>query len=127
MAERPERRRVVRLSVPWHLSGPGGESQEGRLIDLSPEGVRIEHVEPVRDWSLCVLDLPPALGGVRLMGEVVWSRVCGRKQVAEGKWRVCYRSGLAFRGLTDAQRTALARALESLRGAGDRPEGEPSS
>jgi hypothetical protein len=126
MAVRPERRRVVRLSVPWHLSGPGAERQEVRLIDLSPEGVRIEHFEPVRDWSLCVLDLPPALGGARLMGEVVWSRMGGRKQVTEGQWRVYYRSGLAFRGLTDAQRTALARALETLRAAREAPEGEPS-
>ena len=122
----PERRRGVRITVPWHLGAPGSEIRDVRLVDLSPEGARNEHFEPLRDWSLCAIDLPRALGGARLMAGVVWSRVCGRKQDGEGEWRVYYRSGLAFRGLTSAQQTALTAALEIVETARDTLDSEPS-
>jgi hypothetical protein len=108
---------VARLSLPAELSGPGLEEEQVRLLDLSPAGARIEHCRPLPNWALCFLFLPPALGGVRLQGEAVWSRMVGQKQVAEGKRLVYYQSGVAFRWLTAAQRTALTAALQLLRAA----------
>ena len=87
------------------------------LLDLSPEGARIEHIRPLADWNLCFLDLPWALGGVRLQGKVVWSQEGESKPAADGKRLVHYQSGLTFRLLTPEQRAGLTAALEILRAA----------
>jgi len=117
MTKRPERRQVARLTVPVQFSGPGREAHEVRLVDLSPKGARIEHFRPLPNWTLCILVLPPALGGIRLQGEAVWSRAVGRKQVAEGERLVYYQSGVTFKWLTAAQQTALTAALQILQAA----------
>ena len=67
----PERRNVARVMVPWHLQGRVLASQEVRILDLSPAGIRIQHVEPLRPGASCVLDVPPPLGALRLTGRVV--------------------------------------------------------
>jgi len=121
MATRPERRRVARLPIPSRFSGPGLEEQPVRLLDLSREGARIEHVRPVPDWNLCVLTLPPALGGIRLQGEVVWSRVMGPKLGPKGAPQIYHQSGLTFILLTPAQQDALAAALKRLKAAREPP------
>jgi len=84
------------------------------LFDLSPNGARIEHFLPLEDWSMCFLDLPQALGGARLQGEVVWSRVGEGNSVIQGEWPISYQSGLTFKWLTPDQRAALAAALKIL-------------
>jgi hypothetical protein len=83
-------------------------------VDLSPQGARIEHFRPLPTWTPYFLDLPRALGGIRLQGEVLWSRRGGRKRVVAGKRLVYYQSGLTFRWLTTEQRAGLAAALEIL-------------
>ena len=80
-----ERRHIVRLTIPSLLYGLGLEEQEVRLVDLSAEGARVEHLHPVPDRKIWPLVLPSALGGVRLQGEVVWSRVAGHTLNAEGR------------------------------------------
>ncbi len=117
MAETPDRRRVARITIPWHLSGPGLELRLVRILDLSPDGARIEHLEPLREGVVCFVDLPPALGRFRLSGRVVWTAVRGSEQTLEGERRLHYQSGLAFTGVTPEQQTALARALETLKAA----------
>jgi hypothetical protein len=67
MAETRDRRRVARLTVPRHLSGPGLELPLVRLLDLSPGGARIEHPEHLHERLMCYVDLPPALGGSGLL------------------------------------------------------------
>ena len=57
---RPERRHSVRLTIPPQAGGPGLGRHQVRLLDLSPEGARVEHVHPFPDGYQCVLDLPPA-------------------------------------------------------------------
>ena len=104
---------MARLIVPAQLGGPRLGLQPVRLCDLSPEGARIEHFRPLPKWTLYFLDLPRALGGGRLQGEVLWSRMGGRKSVA-GKRLVYYQSGLIFRWLTPEQQAGLAAALEIL-------------
>jgi PilZ domain-containing protein len=115
MADTSERRRVARLTVPLHLSGPGLELRLVRLLDLSPEGARIEHLEPLREGVVCVVDLPPALGRLRLSGRVVWTGVRGGEQTLEGERRLHYQSGLAFTGVTHDQQAVLARGMETLK------------
>jgi len=115
MTGTPDRRRTARITIPWHLSGPGLELRLVRILDLSPHGARIEHLEPLREGLVCSVDLPPALGRVRLTGRVVWTAVRGGEQTLEGEQRLPYQSGLAFTGLTPEQQTALAEALETLK------------
>jgi len=112
-----DRRRVARLPIPLQLKSRGLEHEVVRLVDLSPEGACIEHDRPLPNWDLCFVVLPPALGGLRLQGEVVWSRVAGRKPEGGGKGAAYYQSGLSFSDLTPAQQDGLAAALQGLKAA----------
>jgi hypothetical protein len=115
MPQHAERRHVARLSIPAHLSGPAVDEHGVRLLDLSPQGARIEHVRRLPDWSICFLDLPRALGGLRLQGQVIWSQVAGRKTLADGRRVIYYRSGLRFSELTREQDAGLIAALNILK------------
>ena len=112
MAMTPERR-VARLLVPAQIAGPRRGLHQVRLLDLSSQGACIEHFRPLSDWTMYFLELPRALGGVRLQGEVLWCRKGGRRSVM-GKRLVSYQSGLTFRWLTPKQRAGLTAALEIL-------------
>ena len=114
MGTRRERRHIVRLAVPSLLCSLGLQDEEVRLVDLSPAGARIEHDHRIPDWKKWFLVLPRALGGARLEGEVVWSRVAGVRKNAEGERQVFYQSGMVFRLRTLAQQAGLAAALEIL-------------
>ncbi|MFI5342157.1 MAG: PilZ domain-containing protein [Candidatus Methylomirabilales bacterium] len=115
MVEKSERRRVARLTVPSHLGGFELEIRLVQLLELSSEGARIEHAEHLHEGLVCFVDLPPALGRVRLTGEVVWTRLHKGEQTFEGDKHLYYQSGLVFIGITPEQQTALAAALEILR------------
>ncbi len=127
MTETPDRRRMARVSVPRQLSGPALEPQMVRLLDLSLGGVRIEHLEPLREGVACVVDLPAALGHTQLSGRVVWTAVRGGEQTLEGERRLRYQSGVAFAGLTEKQGAAITAAIEILKLAHDGQERRPSS
>jgi hypothetical protein len=114
-SQTPDRRRVARLTVPPHLSGFDVELRLVRLLDLSAEGVRIEHPGHLHEGLVLFVDLPLDLGGVRLTGKVVWTRLRKGEQTFEGDKHVTYQSGLAFIGITPEQQAALAAALRILR------------
>jgi len=124
MANGLDRRRVARLPVPSQFTSPGLENEVVRLVDLSPDGACLEHVRPLPDWDMCFVELPQALGGVRLQGEVVWSRVGGRQPGAAGQGRAYYQSGLHFTLLTPVQRAGLTAALAILKAAQAAPPPE---
>lgn len=117
MAETAERRRVARITVPSQIRGTGLETREVRLLDLSPDGARIEHDKPLQPGAPCALILPPALGPVRLPARIMWSHVSGGEQTPAGERALHHQSGLAFLGLTPEQQTALADALTKLQAA----------
>ncbi len=116
MAKQPERR-SARLPVPAQLSGRGLGQFQVPLLDLSPEGVRIEHTRPLPARGLVFLDLPPTLGGSYLQGEPIWTQVVGRQQLADGNWAVLHHSGLRLTMLTRGQQERLTAALEILKAA----------
>ncbi len=113
MTKTPERH-VARLLVPAQLAGPRRGRHQVRLLDLSPRGARIELIRQPPDWTLYLLDLPRALGGIRRQGEVLWSWVSGYKAVGPGDWLVVYQSELTFRWLTPEQRAGRTAVLERL-------------
>jgi hypothetical protein len=123
--EPPDRRHVARLSVPAHFGGAELEPRLVRLIDLSTEGARVEHAGHLHEGLGCILDLPPALGGLRLSSRVVWNHLYKGEQTLEGDRNLYYQSGLTFTGLTADQRGALAAALQTLKAAPDSSEPEP--
>lgn len=115
MVETPERRRVARLAVPSYLRGYELQLGQVWLLELSAEGARIEHPGHLQEGLVCFVDLPPALGRVRLTARVVWTRLHKGEQTFEGDKHVYHQSGLTFIGITPEQQTALAAALETLR------------
>ena len=126
MTDTPDRRQGARLPVPRDLRGSELESHRAHLLDLAPRGARVEALEPLHEGSVCYVDLPSALGTLRLPGRIVWTRVRGSEQTLEGDRRLHYQSGLVFTGLTAQQQTALAVALETLQAARDATEHAPS-
>ncbi len=124
MAETPDRRIVARITVPRHLTGPELELRLVRLLDLSPDGARIEHLEPLHEGVVCYVDLPPALGKGRFTGRVVWTRIHASEQTIQGERHSYYQSGLAFTNMTPEQQFALAHALAVLKTASDQDNGE---
>ena len=121
-----DRRRVVRLTVPRRWRGGDLEQHLVHLLDLSARGARIAHREPLHAGGIGYVDLPPALGAVRLLGRVVWTRLRGTEQTFDGGRRAVYESGLEFTSLTPEQQAALASALATLQAAQDPPDREPS-
>ena len=122
----PERRRVARLTIPRLLRGSELEHHLFQVFNLSPLGARIMHLEPLHGGVVCYVNLPPALGALRLTGRVVWTRLRATERIFEGDRRSHYESGIEFTGLTAAQQIALAAALETLQAASTAPDRETS-
>ncbi len=122
-----DRRRVARLTVPRRWGDGDLELHLVRLRDLSPRGARITHRAPLHTGGIGYVDLPPALGAVRLTGRLVWTRLRRVQHTVEGDRRALYESGLEFTSLTAQQQTALAAALATLQTVQSAPDGEPSA
>ncbi len=87
------------------------EGREGRLLDLSRDGARIEHLDLLRPGAAVPLELPPPFASLAVQAKVVWCRVIGRKHPPGGDSRLVSCSGLRFTKLTDSQDAALAWLL----------------
>jgi len=113
----PERRRVMRVDVPCYVPGGALEPHFVHLLNLSPLGACIAHLEPWHEGVACSVHLPPALGVLRLPGRVVWTRLRGTEGILEGDRRSPYESGIEFTDLTPEQHAALTTALATLQAA----------
>ena len=122
-----DRRRVARLTVPRRWGGGDLELHLVRLLDLSALGARIAHREPLHAGGIGYLDLPPALGPLRLTGRVAWTWLRRVEQTVEGERRSYYESGVEFTSLTPEQRAALVTVLATLQAAEATPDREPSA
>ena len=117
MAKGVERRRSARLTLPSQFSDHGLAVQRIRLVDLSPEGARIEHRDPLQPGMPCGVDLPLALGRGRLTGRVVWTTLHRNEQTLEGERQQYYRSGLIWTWAAPGELGALKNALRILKAA----------
>ena len=117
MATRPDPRRVARLTIPAGLRDGDLAHYPVHILDLSLLGVRVAHPEPWRKGVVCAVELPPALGALRLPGRVVWTRLRAGDDILEGDRRSRYESGVEFTPLTAEQQAALALALATFRAA----------
>lgn len=116
MPER-DRRRVMRLDVLWHAHEDTRDAHAVHLLDISPLGVRVAHWDPWSAEVVCAVELPPALGPVRLPGRVVWTRLRVANDSPEEQRYARYESGVEFLSLTPEQSAALALALAAFRAA----------
>jgi hypothetical protein len=127
MATRPDPRRAARLTVPPQLRNGELAHHCVCVLNLSSLGTRIGHQDLLHDGVICYLDLSPALGALRLTGQVVWTRLEGTEQTLEGDRRSHYESGIEFTGVTPEQQAGLAAALETLQATQTSTERKPSA
>ena len=117
MVTGPEQRRAMRVDVPKRFRGGQLEPHFVHLLNLSLLGVRVTHLERWHEGVVCSVELPPALGALRLPGRVVWTRLRETERTLEGDRRSLYESGVEFARLTAEQQAALALALATFRAA----------
>jgi hypothetical protein len=126
MTETQERRAVPRTGLVERPAARVRGLREVRLLDLSPAGAQIEHLDLFRLGASCALDLPPPCGALSLPAQVIWCAVIGRKRKLGGDSRLVARSGLRFTTLTEAQHSAIADSLRHLATA-LKPDGQRQS
>src|SRR5512137_186045 len=127
MSNRPDPRRIARLTFPPPLHEGAFAHHPVYLLNLSPLGACIRHQALLHDGVVCYVDLPPALGALRLTGQVVWTRLRSTEQTLAGEQRFHYESGIEFTKLAPDQQTALAAALVTLQAAQATSDREPSA
>jgi len=123
MSNRPDPRRVARLTVPQQFREGELAHHRVHVLNLSPLGARIAHGDLLHGEVVCYLDLPPALGGLRLTGRVAWTWLRGTEQTLAGDRRSHYESGIEFTGPTPEQQAALATAMATLQATQTGPGG----
>jgi len=107
-----KQRRTPRITLPGRPAARTRATETVRLLDVSLNGARIEHLNMLRPGAACTVELPPSLGVLVLSAQVVWSRVVGTEASPEGERLLRYQSGLMFPQVTAEQHTSLAQALE---------------
>jgi hypothetical protein len=123
MSSRPDQRRVARLTVPQQLRDGELAHHRVQVLNLSPLGARIAHGELMHGEVVCYLDLPPALGALRLAGRVAWTWLHRVEQTLAGERRSHYESGIEFTRATPDQQAALAAVLATLQATQTGPGG----
>ena len=123
MSTRPDPRRVARLTVPLPLREGEIAHHLVHVLNLSSRGARIAHEDLLHGEVVCYLDLPPALGALRLTGRVAWTWLRGTEHTLAGERRSHYESGIEFTNPTRDQQVALATVLATLQAAQTGPSG----
>lgn len=109
-----ERRGMHRIAVSRSVQVRARGTIEGRLIDLSLTGARVEHLGLLRPGYPCVLEFPVGLGRLILASHIVRSAVVGVERTTVGERHLKYQSGLAFAEVTGEQGAALADIMDGL-------------
>ncbi len=103
-----ERRRGTRVNLPGIVRGSVSLRIDVQVIDLSPDGVQIEHAERLFPGNTCVLFLRITQDNLRIGAEIAWSQVHRVQTLSSktGEGELHYRSGLRFTNIperTEAQ------------------------
>ena len=116
-----ERRRGRRVNLLRTVRGSVDLRIDVQVVDLSPDGVMIEHSATLAPGKMCVLMLPPVVGGARLKAFVAWSCVSQVCAGPSGDGGLRFRSGLHFPGLAAAVEVAIRKYLIAAGGRRPRP------
>ena len=115
MAERKERRKLVRVALSGTQIVRTHEGLEAHLLDLSLQGARIAHFGILRPGAACFVHLPADMGALMLPVRVLWCVIYGAEWRSDGERHLRSHSGLGFTTLTAPQQTVLAGILEQVR------------
>ena len=130
MVTGPDRWRVMRVDVPRHVRGHELEPHFVHLLNLSPLGARVTHLEPWQEGVGCAVDLPPSLGVLRLTGRVIWSRLRSTEQTLAGDRREATRAagdGSHAAGLDGDRESAPGGRCAAFRMPGPATKAAPGS
>jgi hypothetical protein len=117
-----DRRRLVRVILPWTVRGAVDRQYDVQVIDLSLAGAMIEHAERFSpgETRLLLLWVPGA--DLCLRAQLIWSQMNSVHRGADGKGQLRFRSGVHFLDLSDAETAHLRRYLATF---GD-PDSDPT-
>ena len=90
MPPHPERRRDSRTQLPHRPGALSGGHGVIRVLDLSPDGMRIEHQTRLSPGTTCTFQFPVTFGFLNRGGKVVW---CSPLPSRGPLW---YESGIQF-------------------------------
>ncbi len=110
-----DRRQRLRVKLPKSIWGFLGLRGHARVIDLSPGGAMIEHLEPRSPGESCVLGLRLAGVDLRLRTRIAWSQVHSAGKGPSGQAEIRFRSGLHFVDFPERVETHLRHYLATLR------------
>ncbi len=121
MPEYRKQRRVPRIALPGQPAARSRATETVRLLDLSLNGARIEHLNILRPGGTCTVELSPPLGGLHLSAQVVWSRVVGTEAGSGGSGCSVTRAGHVSSGHGRAEHGPDAGpGVGGLRGSSER-------
>jgi len=118
-------RPATRCTTHGPAAAPRGGNREPPRARPQPSsrGARIAHEDLLHGEVVCYLDLPPALGALRLTGRVAWTWLRGTEHTLGGDRRSHYESGIEFTNPTRDQQVALATVLATLQAVQTDPGG----
>lgn len=99
--KKQERRRYPRWMVEGRFAARISPIHEATLVDMSPAGALVEHLNRVQPGTTLFLTLPFLENGTKKMGlkcKVVRSAAHRSEVASTGERDVIYRSGLEFLG-----------------------------
>jgi len=109
-----ERRRGLRIKIRASVHSQVFAMLDARLVDLSPGGALLEHVEPVRPGGACELVIEDNPEDVRLRCRIVRSTLTQPAQ-AEASREIRYHTGVEFVDLQPAQSEFLEALIRQHR------------
>ena len=112
-------RHAIRVPLPPGVQAALNGQVTVTVLDLSPLGAGLEHVQPLLPAQPCLLTVPPA-ARLALLARVVWSRP-HPVEPAPGQVRWVYRSGVEFLEVPPPVARGLAAYLDRVSGAPRRP------
>ena len=109
-----DRRRRIRVNLPANLRASMGLAADVRVLNLSPGGAMIEHLDRLAPGQIYMLTL--RLGGVdlRLRSRVVWCQVHGLPNPPTGEGEICFRSGLKLSNIPEGAEVHIRHHLATL-------------
>ena len=110
-----DRRWGLRIKIKASVHSQVFAMLEARLVDLSPGGALLEHVEPVRPGGACELVIEEDPEDIRLRCRIVRSTLTQPAQ-AEASREIRYHTGVEFVDLKPAQNKILEALIQRLRG-----------
>jgi len=113
MKKASNRRQRQRVTLPGVLPASMGLRRELRVINLSPEGAMIEHLDRLAPGHPCILSL--RFGGVdlHLGARVVWCQLHDIASGPPGQREIRYRSGLHFLHLSEVAASHIREYLSA--------------